>query len=134
MGSPPAIILKEEACQRFSNSCINHPHRDTLQRWGILIVLLAVAGQSNTIHAQSDQDGGAWFSVNTQGVLGNRCEHKPGLRWWFDGHLRYRDDSGGYNQSIIRPALGYAINSNTALWWGYAWINEVTSKRGTLIQ
>lgn len=109
----------------FIKSCIQLPHRRTLQRLGTLFVLLALTGNSNTIHAQSDQDGGVWFSANTQGVLGNRCEHKPGLRWWFDGHLRYRDDSGGYNQSIIRPALGYAINSNTALWWGYAWINEL---------
>lgn len=106
-------------------SYIHPPHRHTLYRLGILVILFAVAGQSNTAQAQPGQDGGAWFSVNTQGVVGDRCAHQPGLRWWFDGHLRYRDDSGGYNQSIIRPAVGYALNRNTALWWGYAWINEL---------
>lgn len=75
--------------------------------------------------AQTGHDGGAWLSINTQGVVGDRCPNQPGLRWWFDGHLRYLDDSGGYHQSIIRPALGYAITPNAALWWGYAWINEL---------
>ena len=106
-------------------SYIHPPHRHTLYRLGILVILFAVTGLSNTAQAQPGQDGGAWFSVNTQGVVGDRCAHQPGLRWWFDGHLRYRDDSGGYNQSIIRPAVGYALNRNTALWWGYAWINEL---------
>jgi len=109
----------------LSNFCTYVFPRNLLQRFGGMIILLAVLGQSNVGLAQSGQDGGVWFSANTQGVLGDRCAHKPGLRWWFDGHLRYLDDSGGYNQSIIRPALGYAINPNTALWWGYAWINEL---------
>jgi hypothetical protein len=113
----------------LSNLCTaiakNASPKTILQRLGGMIILLAVLGQANIGLAQSGQDGGVWFSANTQGVLGDRCAQKPGLRWWFDGHLRYLDDSGGYNQSIIRPALGYAINPNTALWWGYAWINEL---------
>ena len=109
----------------LSNFCTHASPRTILQRLGGMIILLAVLGQANIGLAQSGQDGGVWFSANTQGVLGDRCAQKPGLRWWFDGHLRYLDDSGGYNQSIIRPALGYAINPNTALWWGYAWINEL---------
>ena len=74
--------------------------------------------------AQSVHDFGSWFSVNTQGKCDPCSEHAK-LRWWFDGHLRYLDDSDGFNQSIFRPGLGYQLNSNTNVWVGYAWINEL---------
>jgi hypothetical protein len=106
------------------HSCVPDSRTKVAQCLAAIVLAWVCLGHTTTSLAQSGQDRGAWFSVNTQGVVGDRCAHKPGLRWWFDGHLRYLDDSGGYNQSIIRPALGYALNPNTALWWGYAWINE----------
>ena len=33
-----------------------------------------------------------------------------------------RDDTGGFNQSIIRPGLGYAFAEDQAVWAGYGWI------------
>lgn len=75
-------------------------------------------------NAQSIHDFGSWFSVNTQGKF-NSCSEDSKLRWWFDGHLRYLDDSDGFNQSIFRPGIGYQVNSNTNVWMGYAWINEL---------
>ena len=95
--------------------CTYTGHRKVVQ-WISAILLISALGQPSSGFAQTGQDGGMWFSANTQGTLGDGCKHQPGWRWWFDGHLRYLDDSGGYNQSIMRPALGYAINSNTALW------------------
>ena len=73
---------------------------------------------------QAVHDFGAWFSVNTQGKFKNR-DPESRLRWWFDGHLRYLDDSDGFNQSIFRPGIGYQLTPNTNLWVGYAWINEL---------
>jgi len=73
---------------------------------------------------QTVDDFGAWFSVNTQGKFKNRAPESR-LRWWFDGHLRYLDDSDGFNQSIFRPAIGYQLTPNTNVWIGYAWINEL---------
>ena len=78
-----------------------------------------------TAQGQTENDGGAWFSINTQGILLSDSPRKSNLRWWFDGHLRYLDDSGGYHQSIIRPALGYALSADATLWMGYAYINEL---------
>ena len=74
--------------------------------------------------AQSVHDFGAWFSANTQGKF-HRCAEDSKLRWWFDGHLRYLDDSDGFNQSIFRPGIGYQLNANTNIWIGYAWINSL---------
>jgi len=73
---------------------------------------------------QTVDDFGSWFSVNTQGKF-NRCAEESKLRWWFDGHLRYLDDSDGFNQSIFRPGIGYQLTPNANAWIGYAWINEL---------
>lgn len=73
---------------------------------------------------QTTDDFGAWFSLNTQGKFKNR-DPESRLRWWFDGHLRYLDDSDGFNQSIFRPGIGYQLTPNTNIWVGYAWINEL---------
>mgnify|MGYP001817081588 CR=1 FL=1 len=74
--------------------------------------------------AQTVDDFGAWFSANTQGAIG-LCDEDCKWRWWFDGHLRFLDDSDGFNQSILRPGLGYQIGPHTNVWLGYAWINTL---------
>lgn len=73
---------------------------------------------------QTVDDFGAWFSINTSGKW-NPNDPESRLRWWFDGHLRYLDDSDGFNQSIFRPGIGYQLTPNTNVWVGYAWINEL---------
>ena len=87
-------------------------------------LLLVMALPGRTAFAQTEDDFGAWFSINTQGKLRASNEDSK-LRWWFDGHLRYFDDSDGFNQSIFRPGIGYQLNPNTNVWLGYAWINEL---------
>lgn len=89
-----------------------------------LFLLAACWLQAARTDAQSVHDGGVWLSLNTQGDFDPLLPSQSKLRWWFDGHLRYLEDAGGYNQSIARPALGYAITPNATLWLGYAWINE----------
>ena len=86
----------------------------------LLLVLIA----SNSSRAQTVHDFGSWFSLNTQGKLNLRQEGGK-LLWWFDGHLRYLDDSDGFHQSILRPGIGYQLNPDTNLWLGYAWINTL---------
>ena len=71
--------------------------------------------------AQSIDDTGLWFAALGNGEFESLDDDSP-LRWWFDAHLRFRDDAEGFNQSIIRPGLGYAFAENQALWVGYGWI------------
>ena len=83
----------------------------------------------NVSQAQNQDDFGSWFSINTQGSLSPESNSESRLRWWFDGHLRYLTDSGGFHQSIIRPGIGYKLNDQTSLWIGYGWINELPTNQ-----
>ena len=98
--------------------------KNQISKFFSVVIVLLVIFPSGQIVGQSVHDFGSWFSVNTQGKL-NRCDEDSQLRWWFDGHLRYLDDSGGFNQSIFRPGVGYQLTPNTNVWLGYAWINEL---------
>lgn len=90
-----------------------------------LVAAMATPLFSQPVWAQNQHDFGSWFSANTQGPLGQYRNPDSRWKWWFDGHLRYLTDSGGFHQSIIRPGIGYALNERTTLWAGYGWINEL---------
>ena len=77
---------------------------------------------SNATYAQTLDDTGLWFAAFGNGEFEATADNTTPLLWWFDAHYRMRDDSNGFNQSIIRPGLGVALNDNQALWVGYAWI------------
>jgi hypothetical protein len=70
--------------------------------------------------AQVVDDSGLWLAVFGQDDFG---EGESGWKWWFDGHLRYFDDSNGFGQSIVRPAVGRELTENLVLWGGYGWIH-----------
>ena len=72
-------------------------------------------------NAQAIEDAGLWFAALGNGRFETRPDDSP-WRWWFDAHYRLRDDTDGFNQSIVRPGLGYALNEQHALWAGYGWI------------
>jgi hypothetical protein len=82
---------------------------------------IVIFGTPNTTHAQTLDDTGLWFAAFGNGKFESLNDEDP-LRWWFDTHYRLRDDTSGFNQSIVRPGLGYAIDDNQTVWAGYAWI------------
>jgi hypothetical protein len=101
-----------------------------------MMVLLAVGiplfvayPAARTAQAQAVNDLGQWSALFAQGDLQVPSNEDLSLKWWFDGHLRLLDDSGGYNQSIIRPGVGLPIGDSAAVWAGYAWI-DTTPIRG----
>ncbi len=73
--------------------------------------------------AQSTADAGQWLALFAQGDLETQVIDSPRLKWWFDGHLRYLDDAGGYNQTIFRPGIGVPVTEKATLWAGYGWIH-----------
>ena len=101
------------SCLRLSSRCLL-----------LCAVAFSVVTCTGPSIAQTIHDSGTWLSVNTQGDVESVCREHDCMRWWFDGHLRFADDAGGYYQSIIRPGLGYQLSDTTTLWAGYAWINE----------
>ncbi|MEM6330712.1 MAG: DUF2490 domain-containing protein [Planctomycetota bacterium] len=80
--------------------------------------IAAAAGQTQ---AQTLDDAGLWFATFGNGRFESLDPGSP-LRWWLDAHYRLRDDTDGFNQSIVRPGLGVEVAPRHALWAGYAWI------------
>lgn len=75
---------------------------------------------------QAVSDAGQWNALLTQGDLNAFGWESDKLKWWFDGHLRLLDDAGGFNQSIVRPGIGWQLTERSTVWAGYAWINTST--------
>lgn len=88
----------------------------------ILLALLVPLCMAPTAAAQ-DSDEGLWFAFASQGRIG---ESEPGgrLRWWFDAHARFFDESDGFETSIVRPGIGYDLGEHSTAWLGYAWIRN----------
>lgn len=86
-----------------------------------IVVAIGVLVGSQSLSAQTLDDTGLWFAAFGNGKFESLADDSP-LRWWFDAHYRMRDDSGGFNQSIVRPGLGYALTDEQAIWAGYGWI------------
>lgn len=85
----------------------------------IAAFLLLLLCCNSTATAQQINDGGAWFALLSQGDIKQAPNDR--LKWWFDGHLRFFEDTDGFGQSIVRPGIGYRMD-NWTLWQGYAWI------------
>jgi hypothetical protein len=86
-----------------------------------LVQLLLVCPR--TVQAQTTDDSGSWLALFARGdvdpdLLANR------LKWWFDGHARFFDDTNGFGQSIVRPGIGYALDECAVFWVGYGWIRS----------
>ena len=69
-----------------------------------------------------DTDEAAWFAFGGVGRVDNFGSGR--VRWWFDAHARFFDESNGFETSIIRPGLGYDLTENSTAWLGYAWIRN----------
>ena len=87
----------------------------------LLTFSIFALGAVGSVSAQTVDDTGLWFAALGNGKFKSLTENSS-LRWWFDAHYRMRDDTNGFNQSIIRPGLGYALSENQVVWAGYAWI------------
>ena len=83
--------------------------------WGSLSLNQQAAGQSV-------DDAGLWFATFAQDKFKTAWNESGRLKWWFDGHLRFLEDASGFNQSIVRPGIGWELNERSTLWCGYGWI------------
>lgn len=88
--------------------------------WLICLILCFGADQAA---AKAVDDLGLWNALFAQGKfedLGWECDR---LKWWFDGHLRLLNDTDGFNQSIVRPGIGWTLDEQSTVWAGYGWIH-----------
>lgn len=85
------------------------------------LILIGMTMSSQRVAAQTLDDTGLWLAAFGSGKFAS-LDDRSRLRWWLDAHYRLRDDTHGFNQSIIRPGLGLATCKDQTLWTGYAWI------------
>lgn len=95
-----------------------------MKKAGFLVVAMyvVIVCQSANSNAQTLDDTGLWFAAFGNGEVKSIDGETTPLLWWFDTHYRLRDDTSGFNQSILRPGVGVKLNEEQALWAGYAWI------------
>jgi hypothetical protein len=86
---------------------------------GIFSLWIVAAAPSR---ADVQTNGGGWLMLMGQGDLESLSPSLSRARWWFDGQARFRDDSDGFHQSLVRPGLGFDVAEWVSLWVGYAWV------------
>ena len=91
-----------------------------LKKLNILIVttIMGLMLSSHVAAEKTVQDFQSWGMILATGNFTPTSRFK----WWMEGHGRFGDDSSRFSQGIIRPGVGYAVNDQTSLWVGYAWI------------
>lgn len=87
--------------------------------WLFAVVSLTLAVPA-VVRSQTVHDVGQWTAFFTQGDFGS--DTSP-IRYWFDGQVRLLEDTDGFNQSLVRPGLGWALSENLTAWAGYGWIH-----------
>lgn len=87
-----------------------------------LLLILGFLIGTLPLHAQSVDDAGQWNALLMQGNFEKIGWESSKLRWWWDNHYRLLEDADGFNQSIVRPGLGWAVTDRSTLWAGYGWI------------
>jgi hypothetical protein len=93
----------------------------------ITAALLLLTFALGLAQAETEDDQGLWLLALGQGSLGSADPAPAKLRWWFDVQARFSNDADGLGQALVRPGIGYAINNQTSLWLGYAWIRTSPS-------
>jgi hypothetical protein len=87
----------------------------------LLSALLTIAAP-NLAEANANSFGGGWFMLLARGSFESVNPRLSKLRWRFDGHARFWEDTGGYGQSIVGPAIGWATSDSLTTYLGYGWI------------
>jgi len=65
--------------------------------------------------AHADVDTQQWTLVTLQKEL------TPRWRAYFEVQPRFGEDASGTERLIVRPAIGYRLNSKVSIWQGYGW-------------
>ena len=89
----------------------------------VSLCVLSLGSPHETLADGIDNDGGFWAMVLAQGSLESLNPSLDRVIYWFDNQFRMTEDSGGFHQSLVRPALGYALTDYLDGHFGYAWIH-----------
>jgi hypothetical protein len=83
---------------------------------GLVLASSAVSARSN--------NGGGWIMLYGSGSLAPTSPRLENVLWWFDSQVRMREDSNGYDQTLVRPGVGLELGRGFSIWQGYLYVNE----------
>jgi hypothetical protein len=84
----------------------------------VLVTIVAISGEAM---ADLESDSGVWGVVTASGTAEAISPKLEDIRWSLEAQARFRDDAGDFDQSIVRPGIGYAISDELTVWLGYGW-------------
>lgn len=88
----------------------------------VLILLLAIG---INVESYAESDFQSWNALALTGDVDDRGQ----WQFWFDGHLRFKEDASRLGVSIVRPGIGYNLSNDTTLWLGAARVTIETDNR-----
>ncbi|MGV3720113.1 MAG: DUF2490 domain-containing protein, partial [Actinomycetota bacterium] len=91
-----------------------HHFPRALVRIGATIICAALFG-IGAAPARADVDNQQWTLITLQKEL------TPRWRAYFEVQPRFSEDASGTERLIVRPAIGYRLNSKVSVWQGYGW-------------
>ncbi|MCE3044622.1 DUF2490 domain-containing protein [Legionella sp. 16cNR16C] len=83
-------------------------------------VLLICLSAEAAFAADTVKDFQSWLTVLGMGSLG-KGQLEP-VKLWLEAQERAGDNVERSSQTLLRTGLGYAVNQDTTLWLGYAWV------------
>jgi len=90
----------------------------------VLALSAALSLPSDSARAELAHQGGGWLMFLGQGDFKAASPKLSKVVWWLDVHARFFDDTAGYGQSIVRPAIGWRFNDAITTHIGYGWIRD----------
>jgi hypothetical protein len=82
----------------------------------LTLVLSVISIYVFPLKAFANSDFQSWNAIALAGPID---ENSP-WQFWYDGHYRFKDDANSLGVQIYRPAIGYQVNEDLAVWLGYA--------------
>lgn len=90
----------------------------TLTRFlGLCLLLLSSSGFGQTVN-----DTQLWENFTLTGHFYNSQHEKTPYKYWLEAQQRNGDDISRISQVLLRPGLGYVLNTHFSVWVGAAWI------------
>jgi hypothetical protein len=84
-----------------------------------LLIGLTLSGPSA---GKTAEDFQTWGNITAMGSLGTLNPDLKNYKYWLEGQGRFGEDTSRFSQGMLRTGLGYALNDNTSIWLGYAFI------------
>jgi len=77
---------------------------------------------SSAVMAKTAEDFQTWGNITATGSLRVFSPELKNFKYWLEGQGRFGEDTSRFSQGMLRTGLGYALDGNTSLWLGYAFI------------